>query len=140
MIIQKQIPVSAVQQMFRDDTDLRFICYGLAKILNTEFNLTDDERGWMCYAEIDRRFGICKFSDQINRQLWHFLVALGFQKEHETPYGFDFLTFYAHYNGRTKFNVTFEENARKFRMQIMEFILALNPDASFTVDLNSKYD
>lgn len=140
MIIDKQIPVSAVLQVFRDGADLRFICYGIAKILNAEFNLTVDERAWMCYAEIDRRFGIGKFSDQINRQLWHFLVELGFQKEHETHYGFDFLTFYAHYNGRTKFNVTFEENARKFRMQIMEFILATDPDASFTVNLNSKYD
>lgn len=141
MIIQKQIPVSAVQQIFRDDTDLRFICYGIAKILNAEFNLTDDDdRGWRCYAEIDRRFGINKFSDQINRQLWHFLVKLGFQKQHETPYGFDFLTFYAHFNGRNKFNVEFEGDARKFRMQIMEFILATDPDASFTVNLNSKHD
>jgi hypothetical protein len=140
MQIKKQIPVSAALQNFREDESVRFICYGLAKMMNAEFNFTHDDRAWACYAELERKFGISTFSNQINRQLWQFLVKLGFQNEHVTFYGFDFVNFYIHTAGRTKYNVTFEDGMREFRIQIMEFILALDPNAVFDIDLNSKYD
>lgn len=140
MKIQKQIPVSAVLQFFRDTTDVRFICYGLAKMLNNELNFTHDDRGWVCYSALEQIFGVCKFSNQINHQLWRFLVKLGFKQEHETHYGFDFVDFYCQMEGRTKFNVDFEDGMREFRIQIMEFILKLDPNAVFEIDLDSKYD
>jgi len=141
MQIKKQIPVSAALQNFREDESVRFICYGLAKMMNAEFNFTPaGSAAWACYAELERKFGINTFSNQINRQLWQFLVNLGFQNEHETHYGFDFVDFYIYTSGRTKYNVTFEDGMREFRIQIMEFILALDPNAVFDIDLNSKYD
>ena len=140
MQIKKQIPVSAALKFFREDESVRFICYGLAKMLNAEFKFTQDDRAWVCFSELERRFGTCTFSNQINRQLWKFLVDLGFQNEHETHYGFDFVDFYVQTEGRTKYNVTFEEGMREFRIQIMEFIVAMDPNAVFEIDLNSKYD
>jgi hypothetical protein len=143
--IKTTVPVPEVVALFEGDVNMRFICYGVAKILNQKYQFSPspvslwNDHPSFAYNEIDVIYGCGALAAQIDKQLFEYLVDLGLQDEKHTHFGFKFGDFYLSHSGDMKHGIQFEELANKFRIQIMKMILAKDPGAVFTIDLANTY-
>lgn len=141
-IIQTEIRVADILAEYQAHNDaFIFICYAIAHKLNEKYDLVHGEHNY-CYPYhwISAHAGMHALSNQINSQLHEFVRKLN--PNIFIP-GLTFGDFFLMYGGATAHinnngvlkEIELAASNHKFREQFLEFIVEMDPEAVFSVNL-----